>query len=266
MAYQGGTKLISVRIDDDLYALLQDGKLPKGTQVNRALWALKHDWEFNRLKDPERRQLTSSYSSPVGSAFSSTHTKMRIANMYIEWAQLNQIIVNRAINMAIKKYVGDSAASVVTDEPGKDVHQDDRPANVTTIPGKNPADYNLKNHYNDPVVTIYMNRAQLANIELQGLHLQKVIDVATQAFRDAVEKDVVPLELLKRLRGEKSNLYGPLTDIVAVNIREPHELCTWALTKQSFRLSTFYYYAIKNLLELIDKFGHKITDKYDLMP
>ena len=264
MAYQGGTKLISVRIDDDLYALLQAGKLPKGTQVNNALWALKHDWEFNRLKESEKRLLTSIYHGPVGSAFSSTHTKMRIANMYIEWAQLNQIIVNRAINMAIKKYVGDSAASVVTDEHGKDAHQDDRPANVTTIPGKNPADYNLKNHYNDPVVTIYMNRAQLAKIEAHGFHLQKVIDCAAKAFRYAVEKDLVPLELLKRLRGEKSNLYEPLLDIIPVNIREPHELCTWALTKQSFRISTFYYYAIKNLLELIDKFGDKITDKYDL--
>lgn len=264
MAYQGGTKLISVRIDDDLYALLQEGKLPKGTQVNRALWALKHDWEFNRLKDSERRQLTSSYTAPVGNAFSSTHTKMRIANMYIEWAQLNQIIVNRAINMAIKKYVGDSAASVVTDEDNKDAHQDDRPANVTTVPGKNPADYNMKHHYNDPVVTIYMNRAQLANIELQGFHLQKVIDVAADALRKGVEKDVEPLELLKRLRGEKSTLYPPLMDTIPVNIREPRALYTWACVEQKFRMSTFYYYAIKNLLDLIDRFGQKITDKYDL--
>lgn len=266
MAYQGGTKLISVRIDDDLYALLQAGKLPKGTQVNNALWALKHDWEFNRLKDSERRQLTSSYTSPVGSAYSSTHTKMRIANMYIEWAQLNQIIVNRAINMAIKKYVGDSAASVVTDEPGKDAHQDDRSANVTTVPGKNPADYNLKNHYNDPVVTIYMNRAQLANIELQGLHLQKVIDVAADNLRRGVTRDIVPHELLKRLRGEKTTMYEPLTDTIPVNIREPRELYTWACGVQKFRMSTFYFYAIKMLLQLIENYGHNLKDEYDLLP
>lgn len=264
MAYQGGTKLISVRIDDDLYALLQAGKLPKGTQVNRALWALKHDWEFNRLKDREKQQLTSTYACPVGNAFSSTHTKMRIANMYIEWAQLNQIKVNRAINMAIKKYVGDSAASVVTDELGKDAHQDDRPANVTTLPGKNPADYNLKNHYNDPVVTIYMNRAQLAKIEAHGFHLQKVIDVAADNLRRGVTRDIVPHELLKRLRGEKTTMYELLMDTIPVNIREPRELYTWACGVQKFRMSTFYYYAIKNLLELIDKFGDKITDKYDL--
>ena len=264
MAYQGGTKLISVRIDDDLYALLQAGKLPKGTQVNNALWALKHDWEFNRLKESEKRLLTRIYYGPVVSAFSSTHTKMRIANMYIEWAHLNQIIVNRAINMAIKKYVGDSVAPVVTDEPGKDAHQDDRPANVTTLPGKNPADYNMTHHYNDPVVTIYMNRAQLANIEAHGFHLQKVIDIAANALRSGVTRDVEPLELLNRLRGVKSTLYEPLTDTIPVNIREPRELYTWACSVQHFRMSTFYYYAIKNLLELIDKFGDKITDKYDL--
>lgn len=266
MAYQGGTKLISVRIDDDLYALLQEGKLPKGTQVNRALWALKHDWEFNRLKDNERRQLTSTYTSPVGNAYSSTHTKMRIANMYIEWAQLNQIIVNRAINMAIKKYVGDSAAAVVTNEDSTDAHQDDRPANVTTVPGKNPADYNIKHHYNDPVVTIYMNRAQLANIELQGLHLQKVIDVAAENLRRGVTRDIIPHELLNRLRGQRSTQYEMLTDTIPVNIREPRELYEWACVVHQFRMSTFYYYAIKMLLQLIENYGHKLKDEYDLMP
>lgn len=266
MAYQGGTKLISVRIDDDLYALLQEGKQPKGTQVNRALWALKHDWEFNRLKDREKQQLTSTYACPVGDAYSSTHTKMRIANMYIEWAQLNQIIVNRAINMAIKKYVGDSAADVVTDEGSKDAHQDGRPANVTTQSSQEPADYNIKHHYNDPVVTIYMNRAQLANIELQGLHLQKVIDVAAENLRRGVTRDIIPHELLNRLRGQKSTQYEMLTDTIPVNIREPRELYTWACGVQKFRMSTFYYYAIKMLLQLIENYGHKLTDEYDLMP
>jgi len=266
MAYQGGTKLISVRIDDDLYALLEAGKLPKGTRVNNALWALKHDWEFNRLKEHEKRQLYSTYSPPVGSAYGSKHTKMRIANMYIEWAQLNQIIINRAINMAIKKYVGDSAASVVTDEPGKDAHQDDRPANVTTRPEQNQTDYNMIKHYNDLVVTIYMNRAQLANIELQGLHLQKVIDAAAYNLRRGVTRDIVPHELLKRLRGEKTTMYEPLTDTIPVNIREPRELYTWACGVQKFRMSTFYYYAIKMLLQLTEKYGHKLKDKYDLMP
>ena len=266
MAYQGGTKLISVRIDDDLYALLQAGKLPKGTQVNNVLWALKHDWEFNRLKESEKRLLTSIYYGHVGSAFSSTHTKMRIANMYIEWAQLNQIIVNRAINMAIKKYVGDSAASVVTDEHGIDAHQDDRPANVTTRPEQNPADYNMKKHYNDPVVTIYMNRAQLAKIEAHGFHLQKVIDAAVYNLRRGVTRDIVPHELLKRLRGEKTTMYEPLTDTIPVNIREPRELYTWACGVQKFRMSTFYFYAIKMLLQLIENYGHKLKDKYDRLP
>lgn len=266
MAYQGGTKLISVRIDDDLYALLETGKLPKGTQVNRALWSLKHDWEFNRLNQGEKRQLTSTYTGPVGSAFSSTHTKMRIANMYIEWAQLNQIIINRAINMAIKKYAGDNAAAVVTNENNNVAHPDDRPSNVTTAPEQNLNDYNMKNHYNDPVVTIYMNRAQLANIELRGYHLQKVIDVAAAAFRDAIEKDVVPIELLGRLKGQKSDTYELLLDTVPVNIREPRTLYSWANSIQGFRMSTFYYYAIKQLLRLDDASKNTLADKYDLEP
>lgn len=265
MAYQGGTKLISVRIDKHLYEMLEQFGTPKGTMVNNSLWALKHDWEFNRIKTSEKNQLIDRYAMPVSCSYESVHIKMRIANMYIEWAQLNQIIINRAINMAIKKYVGDNAASVVTQEASKDAHQNVGQRNVTTVLEQNLADYNMKNHYNDPVVTIYMNRAQLANIELQGFHLQKVIDVAANALRSGVTRDVEPLELLRRLRGEKSTLYEPLTDTIPVNIREPRELYTWACGVQKFRMSTFYYYAIKNLLGLIDRYGAKIADKYDLL-